>query len=62
MTHLEEVAPERFDASDRAGIQRHLEAHGYACVKSALTPHELSHAHDLLWGHLEGTEEVSSHM
>lgn len=57
-----EVSPVRFDAADRAGIKQHLTEHGYACVQRALSPPELSHAHELLWAHLEGTEDATQNM
>jgi phytanoyl-CoA dioxygenase PhyH len=59
---IPEVSPTRLDASDRAGIRAHLEEHGFACVRGALSQPELDRAEDLLWNHLEGSEEASQRM
>jgi hypothetical protein len=62
MAVVAEVAPPRLEADDRAGIKAHLREHGFACVRSALSRAELEHAHDLLWRHLDGTEDASQRM
>ncbi|HEU4578541.1 MAG TPA: phytanoyl-CoA dioxygenase family protein [Polyangiaceae bacterium] len=59
---IPELSPTRLDPSDRAGIQAHLDQHGFACVRSALSPPELERAEDLLWRHLEGVEEATQRM
>jgi Phytanoyl-CoA dioxygenase (PhyH) len=59
---IPEVSPARLDPSDRAGIQAHLEKHGFACVRGSMSQLELDHAEDLLWRHLEGVEEASQRM
>lgn len=59
---IPEVSPARLDPADRAGIQAHLEEHGFACVRDCLSHAELHHAEDLLWRHLEGAEEASQRM
>jgi hypothetical protein len=59
---IPEVSPARLDPSDRAGIQAHLEEHGFACVRGCLSQPELERAEDLLWRHLEGVEEASQRM
>ena len=51
-----ELRPTPFRAGDVAGIQAHLEEHGWATVAQACTPAELGRARDLLWDHIEGAE------
>jgi hypothetical protein len=59
---IPEVSPARLDPSDRAGIQAHLQEHGFACVRGCLSLPELERAEELLWRHLEGVEEASQRM
>lgn len=59
---IPEVSPARLDPADRAGIRAHLDEHGFACVRGCLSPPELERAEELLWRHLEGTEEASQRM
>jgi hypothetical protein len=59
---IPEISPARLDPTDRAGIRAHLEEHGFACVRGCMTQPELDHAEDLLWHHLEGTQEATRHM
>jgi hypothetical protein len=59
---IPEVSPTRLDPSDRAGIQAHLDEHGFACVRECMSQAELDRAEDLLWKHLEGVEEASQRM
>ena len=59
---IPEVSPARLDPSDRAGIQAHLEEHGFACVRGCMSQPELDRAEDLLWEHLEGVEEATQRM
>lgn len=59
---IPEVLPTRHAPADRAGIRADLQEHGFACVRGCLSPAELSHAEDLLWQHLEGTEQATQRM
>lgn len=59
---IPEVSPPRLDPADRAGIRAHLDEHGFACVRACLSQPELERAEELLWRHLEGTEEASQRM
>lgn len=59
---IAEVAPARLEPSDRTGIRAHLREHGFACVRGGMTALELSHARDLLWEHLQGTEATTQRM
>ena len=52
-----QVSPPRFDVDDADGIRGSLKAHGFACIKEAMLPHEVTHGRELLWQFLEGDEQ-----